>query len=269
MRGKSFNQIYLQIGNTACSFCQEFIVFFGFIGDILLAARKFVRKPGQLNWRSVLYYADICGSDAVPIISLLGLLVGVILAFQGIVQLSRYGVEGYIVNLVGAVIVTELAPLLTAIVLAGRSGSAFASELGTLQANEEVDALFTLGFDPIGYLVFPKIMALVIVLPCLTIFADVCGIIGGMLVSCEKLDISATEYFSRTLEVVKPIDLFQGLMKSTFFGIIVAVIGCMKGYYAERDSQGIGRSATSAVVTGIFLIVLCDAVITGIFSSIT
>ncbi len=241
---------------------------FGFTGELVLVAKKFIRHPGKINWRAVLYNADTCGSDAVPIISLLGLLVGVILAFQGIVQLGRYGVEGYIVNLVGAVIVTELAPLLTAIVLAGRSGSAFASELGTMQANEEVDALFTLGFDPVGYLVFPKIIALIIVLPCLTIFADVCGIIGGMLVSCEKLDISATEYFSRTLEVVKPIDLFQGLFKSVFFGVIVAVIGCMKGYYTERDSQGIGRSATSAVVTGIFLIVVCDAIITGIFSTI-
>jgi phospholipid/cholesterol/gamma-HCH transport system permease protein len=269
MTEKSFNQLCLQIGNTACGVCREFITFFGFSGDIALAAWRVLRRPRHLNWRSVLYHADTCGSDAVPIISLLGLLVGVILAFQGIVQLSRYGVEGYIVNLVGAVIVTELAPLLTAIVLAGRSGSAFASELGTMQANEEIDALFTLGFDPIAYLVFPKIVALVIVLPCLTIFADVCGIIGGMLISCEKLDISSTEYFSRTLEVVKPIDLFQGLLKSIFFGIIVAVIGCMKGYYTERDSQGIGRSATSAVVTGIFLIVLCDAIITGIFSSIT
>lgn len=269
MTEKPFNQLCLQIGDKACSFCREFIVFFGFTGDIAFAVRKFARRPRQLNWRSVLYYADTCGSDAVPIISLLGLLVGVILAFQGIVQLGRYGVEGYIVNLVGAVIVTELAPLLTAIVLAGRSGSAFASELGTMQANEEVDALITLGFDPIGYLIFPKIVALVIVLPCLTIFADVCGIVGGMLISCEKLDISATEYFFRTLEVVKPIDLFQGLLKSIFFGVIVAVIGCMKGYYAERDSQGIGRSATAAVVAGIFLIVLCDAVITGIFSSIT
>lgn len=264
---RAIDQLYLQIGTYVCRFCQEARVFLGFIGELALSAKKFIRHPLKLNWRTVLYYCDACGSDAVPIMSLLGTLVGVILALQGIVQLSRYGVEGYIVNLVAAVMVTELAPLMTAIVLAGRSGSAFASEIGTMQANEEVDAIITMGLDPIGYLIIPKILALVIIMPCLTIFADVCGIIGGMLISINKLDLSTTEYFNRTLEVVEPIDLFQGLFKSMFFGFIVGAIGCMKGYYAERDSSGIGRSATSAVVTGIFLVVLCDALFTTIFSS--
>ncbi len=268
MSRRALDQLYLQIGDALCSLWRELRLFLGFTGEIVLSIRKFIRNPFNFNWRAVFYYCDTCGSDAVPIMSLLGTLVGVILALQGIVQLSRYGVEGYIVNLVAAVIVTELAPLMTAIVLAGRSGSAFASEIGTMQANEEIDAIITMGFDPIAYLVIPKIMALVIIMPCLTIFADVCGIAGGMLICINQLDLSATEYFARTLEVVKPIDLFQGLFKSMFFGFIVGAIGCMKGYYAERDSSGIGRSATSAVVSGIFLVVLCDAVFTAIFSSI-
>ena len=172
------------------------------------------------------------------------------------------------VSLVGTVIVNELAPLVTAVVLAGRSGSAFAAELGTMKTNEELDAMVTMGFDTGRFLILPKVLALLMALPGLTIIADICGIIGGMLVVCGQLNITVPEYVNSALQVIKPIDLTQGLFKSFVFGFIVAAIGCHKGISSGRDAQGVGRSATSAVVTSIFLIVLADALLTAVFAGI-
>jgi phospholipid/cholesterol/gamma-HCH transport system permease protein len=168
--------------------------------------------------------------------------------------------------LVGSVIVTELAPLITAIVLAGRSGSAFAAEIGTMKANEEIDAMITLGFVPARYLIIPKVLALLVIMPFLTIFSDICGIIGGMIIACSKLDITYIEYYSKTLDIIKPVDIIQGLSKSVVFAFIVAAVGCMKGMEAERDAQGVGKASTSAVICAIFFIILADAVITSLFS---
>lgn len=227
-----------------------------------------LRNPRKIKYRTVSYYMDSCGSDAMPIIALLGTLIGVILSFQAIVQLNRFGVQSFVVNLVGTVITNELAPLVTAIVLAGRSGSAFAAELGTMKSNEELDAMVTMGLDTGRFLVFPKFLAMVLVLPGLTIIADICGIIGGMLVVCTQLNMSMAEYYNATINVVRPIDLSQGLIKSLIFGVIVASIGCLKGLNAQRDAQGVGRSATSAVVTAIFLIVVADALLTVAFAAL-
>ena len=237
--------------------------FIGVLFDSLWAA---IRHPRFVKWQTVAYYVDTCGAGALPIISLLGLLIGVILAFQGLVQLSRYGGNSYVVNLVGAVIVTELAPLMTAVVLAGRSGSAFAAEIGTMQTGEEVDALITMGLEPERFLLTPKVLALLVVLPSLDLVASVCGIIGGMLVICARVEISMTEYFYKVIDVVQVIDLCQGLIKSVVFGLIIASVGCMRGFAAPRDAQGVGRAATAAIVTAIFLIIVADAIITAIFS---
>lgn len=234
--------------------------------EIFCTICQALRSPRRIRWRSLFYYMDACGSDAMPITALLGMLIGVILAFQAIVQLGRYGVESFVVDLVGTVLVTELAPLVTAVVLAGRSGSAFAAELGTMKADEELDALTTFGFDPGRFLLFPKIAALLTVTPLLTVIADFCGVAGGLIVVCSRLDVTVLEYYYRTVEVVRVVDLGQGLIKSLFFGFIVAATGCLKGLNADRDAQGVGKAATSAVVTSIFLIVVTDALLTGLFS---
>ena len=237
-----------------------------------MCGRVFLRcllHPRKIRWKQVFYYMDSCGSDATPIISLLGFLIGVILAFQAIVQLGRFGVQSYVVNLVGTVIVTELAPLVTAVVLAGRTGSSFAAELSSMKNDEEIDALITLGIDPGEYLLLPKFFAMILVLPCLTIISDICGIAGGMAVVCSMLQVSISEYISKCLEVIHVIDLTQGLVKSCFFGFLVSSVGCMKGIYAERDTHGVGKSTTSAVVSAIFLIVVTDAVLTAVFGIIS
>jgi phospholipid/cholesterol/gamma-HCH transport system permease protein len=228
-----------------------------------------LRHPSQIKWRTAFYYMDSCGADAMPIIGLLGLLIGVILAFQAIVQLSRFGVDSFVVNLVGTIISTELAPLVTAVVLAGRTGSSFASELGLMKSREELDAMTTLGFDVGRFELIPKVLALIFVMPGLTIISDVCGIVGGMIIVCSMLDTSIAEYLGKTFEVIQPIDLAQGLVKSVVFAGIVASVGCWKGLSAERDAQGVGKATTSSVVTSIFLIVVTDAAMTAIFSFIS
>ncbi|MFA7231360.1 MAG: ABC transporter permease [Victivallaceae bacterium] len=260
------DKLFEKISSILHRVYREIITFLSFTGELALAMTDAVRHPRKVKWRTTTYYMDIAGSDAMPITALLGTLVGVILAFQAIVQLSRQGVESYVVNLVGTVIVTELAPLITAIVLAGRSGSAFAAEIGTMNATEEIDAMVTLGLVPSRFLIVPKVLAMIVIMPCLTIIADVCGILGGMIIVCNRLDMSAMEYYYKTIEVIKPVDLFQGLFKSLFFAVIIAAIGCMKGMGSDRDTQGVGRAATSAVVTAIFLIIVVDAVITALFS---
>ena len=266
MHEKQLSQLFLKVGNGICIVCREAKVMLAFTGELLQALTDAVRNPRKIKWQTTFYYMDKSGSDAVPIISLLGFLVGVILAFQAIVQLSRYGVESYVVNLVGTVIVTELSPLITAIVLAGRSGSAFAAEIGTMKATEEIDAMVTMGFDPPRYLVVPKVLAMLVIMPCLTIFSDICGILGGMVITCSKLDLSATEYYFKTLEVIQPVDLVQGLFKSLFFAVIIAAVGCMKGLDAGKDAQGVGKASTSAVISAIFMIIVADAIITAAFS---
>ena len=262
---RSLKQLCIEVADSAIALRDDLCLFCTFSRQLGRATLDALRHPRKIRLGDVCYYMDNCGSDAMPIIALLGFLIGVILAFQAIVQLSRFGVESYVVNLVGTVIVTELAPLVTAVVLAGRTGSSFAAELGTMKADEEIDAMVTMGFDPGRFLLFPKMLALLVIMPGLTIISDVCGIAGGMVIVCSMLQVSTGEYLTRTFEIIQPIDLTQGLVKSFVFAVIVAGIGCMKGLNAERNAQGVGRSATSAVVTSIFLIVVTDAILTSCF----
>ena len=265
MRSAPLRELCLQVADGSIGLFDNIRQYLAFMRTVSRAFFRILRHPSRIRRNLVLFYMDTCGSDATPIISLLGLLIGVILAFQAIVQLGRFGVQSYVVNLVGTVIVTELAPLVTAVVLAGRTGSSFAAELSTMKNEEELDALVTLGIDPCEYLLLPKFIAMILVLPCLTIISDICGIAGGMMIVCTMLDVSISEYVNKCIEVIHVVDLTQGLTKSCFFGYIVATIGCMKGMYAERNAQGVGRSTTSAVVSAIFLIVVMDAVITALF----
>ncbi len=265
---RSIYDLCEQLGNAVLQILHEAAAAGKFVAELLRLLADAIRHPRKIKYGTIAYYMDRCGSDAMPIIAMLGALIGVILAFQAITQLGRFGVQNYVVNLVGTVIVNELAPLVTAVVLAGRTGSAFAAELGTMKSTEELDAMVTLGLDVGRFLLLPKLLALLLVLPGLTIIADVCGIVGAMTIVCTQLDFTVAEYYNLAVEVIKPIDLSQGLIKSLFFGVIVATVGCQKGMESDRDAQGVGRSATSAVVTSIFLIVVADAVLTALFAAV-
>lgn len=264
-RNRPFVELCLQVADATINQLHEVASFFYFCKDLTGGVWDAIRHPRKVKWQTTAYYMDSCGSDAMPIISLLGFLIGVILAFQAIVQLGRFGVESYVVNLVGTVITTELAPLVTAIVLAGRTGSNFAAEIGSMKAAEEISALVTMGMDVRRFLVMPKIFALLVITPGLTILSDACGIVGGMAVVCSMHSTTVAEYFTRTFEVIQPIDLFQGIVKSFFFAVIVGAVGCQKGLNSPDDAQGVGKAATSAVVTAIFIIVITDAILTACF----
>lgn len=205
------------------------------------------------------------GADAVPIVSLISLLVGIIMAMQSADQLRQYGASIFVADLVGISMTRELGPLITAVIVAGRSGSAIAAELGTMVVTEEIDALRTMGLNPIGYLVVPRFLALTIALPCLAIIADSISIIGGMIIGVVNLDIPLRTYFRQTIDAVILSDLLTGLVKATVFGIIIANVGVFEGMHVQGGAEGVGRATTRSVVVSILFIILADAFFTTLF----
>jgi phospholipid/cholesterol/gamma-HCH transport system permease protein len=233
-----------------------------FIGDTATALSQSLSNPMKIRWRDTIYYMDLCGRQAFPIVSLICFLMGLILGFQSAVQMHALGADIYVADLVGFSILRELGPLMVALICTGRAGSAFAAEIGTMKVNEEIDAMTTMGFNPTRLLVVPKIIALVTVMPLLTIVGDFFGLLGGLTVGVSKLDLLATTYMERTFMVLQPMDLLEGVGKSFVFGLLIAGVGCLRGMQSSPDAQGVGRATTSAVVSGIFLVVLADALIT-------
>ena len=205
------------------------------------------------------------GYESLPIVCLIAFFVGLIIAMQSAYQLKQFGAIIYVANLTAVSITRELAPLLTAIVITGRSGSAITAEIGTMKVSEEIDALNTMGLNTISYLVVPKTLAMLIMLPCLTIIADFIGIFGGYFISIATLDIASIRYVNQTVSALAFKDVFGGLVKSGFFALIIAVIGCYEGLNVEGGAEGVGKSTTKSVVTSIFLIIAADVFFTGLF----
>jgi phospholipid/cholesterol/gamma-HCH transport system permease protein len=200
------------------------------------------------------------GVDALPIIGLISFLLGLIIAFMSSIQLRQFGADIYVASLVSVAMTYELGPIMTAIIVAGRSGSSFASEIGSMKISEEIDALFTMGFDPTRFLVLPKIISAVIMVPILTLFSDVFAIIGGMIVGVFMLDITSVAYINQTFRALTLFDVFWGVMKSGVFAVIIAWIGCLRGFQVRGGADSVGQAATSAVVSSIFLIIVVDAI---------
>jgi phospholipid/cholesterol/gamma-HCH transport system permease protein len=236
-----------------------------FVGDLVVAGARAARRPGSINWRDVLRFMERAGADGIPIVLMINFLVGVVTAFQAAVQLKQFGANIFVADLVALSMTRELAPLMTAIIVAGRSGAAFSAELGTMRVSEEVDALRTLGLDPFSYLVFPRVLALVLVLPLLTLIADVVGILGGLLVAMLGLDLTFAGYLHQTQKALRLFDVFSGTLKAGVFGLNVALIACQRGLATRGGAEGVGRATTSAVVTSLFAIVAVDAVFTILF----
>jgi phospholipid/cholesterol/gamma-HCH transport system permease protein len=252
-----------KIGRSTCIICEEAHAFVEFIGEAGVAMVKALLNPKQVRWKDAFFVAETAGVNALPVIVLIGFLMGLIMAFQAAIPMREFGAEIYVANLVGLSMVRELGPLMTAIVLAGRSGSAFAAELGTMKVNEEIDALITMGLDPLRFLVVTRILAAVIMTPLLTLFADLIGVMGGSIVLIS-MGYSLATYFKQIFSMVNYVDLFGGLLKSIVFGLLVAGIGCLRGLQTQIGASAVGESTTRAVVGGIVLIVATD----GIFSVI-
>jgi len=222
-------------------------------------------KRQPMQFRAGILEMVKAGYDAVPIVGVISLFVGIILALQAAYQLKRVGALIYVANLVGVSMTRELGPILTAIIVAGRSGSAFAAEIGSMKVEEEVDALVTMGINPVRFLVVPKLIAMMIMVPALTVFSDFLGIVGGLFLSATALEIPPYAYFQQTLHSLLIKDIFTGLIKAWAFGIAITVIGAHEGFKVEGSAVEVGRRTTAAVVTSIFLVIVLDLFFTGLF----
>ncbi len=239
-----------------------------FTGEIILECILLLRGKTTFRFRDFFYFIQSAGADALPIISLISILVGVILAFVGAVQLKMFGAQIYVANLVGLAMVLEMGAMMSGIIMAGRTGAAYAAQLGTMQVNEEIDALKTLGISPIGFLVLPRVLALMLMLPLLCIYADILGIFGGALIGVFMLDLSFTEYFLYTKNSIHLDQCMQGLIKSGVYGILIGFAGCLRGLKCGRSASAVGEATTSAVVTSMVLIIISDAIMTFLFTFI-
>lgn len=237
----------------------------GFVGEAFVAFARFLCGKARFRRSDLVLLIQDCGAQALPIVSLISVLVGLILAFVGAIQLRLFGAQIYVADLVGLGMAREMGAMMTAIIMAGRTGAAFAAQLGTMQVNEEIDALQTLGVSPMEFLVVPRMLALVLMLPLLCLYANLMGILGGGLVGIGMLDLSPMEYFNETCAAVHIADFLAGLFKSGVFGVLVALSGCLRGMQCGRSSAAVGVATTSAVVTSIVAIVVSDATLTVIY----
>lgn len=237
-----------------------------FVGEAVIGAVRLVKSPQKFRWKDCITEMEHCGAMALPIVSLISFLVGVTLAYTGALVLRQYGGDIYVADLIGMAVVREMGAVMTGVVLAGRTGAAFAATLGNMKANEEIDALETLGISPVDFLVLPRLVALGIMMPLLALYANALGILGGMAVSLGVLNIPPTAYWVEMGTIVSLSDVAVGVIKAVSFGLIVGLAGCLRGLQAERSAAGVGRAATSAVVTSILLIVVSDAVFAVLFN---
>lgn len=251
-----------RIGQHTLNGCRDFLNLADFIGEISLASARMMLGRARFRGSDLIKLIQACGPDALPIISLISILTGMILAFVGAVQLKLFGAQIFVADLVGLGMAREMGAMMTAILMAGRTGSAYAAELGSMVVNDEIDALKTSGFSPMEFLVLPRIIALLVTIPFLCIYADILGIFGGSLVTAGLFDISFSEYFIQIQNRLRLIDFEVGVMKCAVFGVLVAIAGCMRGLQCQRSATSVGVATTSAVVTGIVFIVVSDAVMT-------
>ena len=259
--------VLVRLGAATARFLRSLRLLTIFLGDTVAAIRGFAGGPAAVNWRSIPSLAARAGADGIPIVLLLNFLVGFVMGFQSARQLQLYGANIYVADVVGISVTRELAPLMTAIIMSGRSGAAFAAELGSMRVSEEIDALRTMGFSPGPYLILPRIVALALVAPALTLLADVVAVAGGAAVAVSSLDVSARGYLAELRTALVASDIWTGLVKSFAFGIAIAFIGCQQGFATRGAAEGVGRSTTTTVVSCLFAIVIIDTVFTVLFQA--
>lgn len=238
-----------------------------FLGALVLSFLNLVRGRSVMRWRDFFSSARNCSASALPIVTLISFLTGVTMAFVGSVQLEKFNATIYVADLVSLAMVREMGALMVAIIMAGRTGAAFAAELGNMNLNEEIDSLETFGICSVSFLVLPRTLALFVMTPLLTIYADIVGILGGLLVGTLVMDFSALHYLEQTQSALTNMwEIYSGVSKSLFFGLIIGLVGCYKGVFSGRDSASLGKSVTSAVVISVTLIIVADAFFETAFS---
>lgn len=237
----------------------------GFVGELSVAFVRFLGGKARFRRKDFLQLLQQCGAQALPIVTVIGILIGVILAFVGAVQLRLFGAQAYVADLVAIATVREMGPLMTAIVMAGRSGAAFAATIGTMTVNEEVDALETSGFSSMEFLVLPRVLALTLMLPLLALYTDFMAIVGGAVVGVGAFEITLGQYVEQTRNAVPPLFFGLGLIKATIYGLLVALAGCYYGMRCGRSASAVGSVTTSAVVVGVILVIVATAITTVIY----
>ncbi len=257
---------WARAGTTVTRWASRALEIVVFIGECALGFVAAVKRPRRFRWLDCLVEMQQCWASSLPIVGLVSFLVGVILAFQAAIQLRQFGAAVFVADLVGLAVVREMGPMMAAIIVAGGTGAGFAAHLGNMKVDEEIDALETLGISSVDFLALPRLLAVVVMLPVLALYANVLGIAGGMFVSATMLNIPAAAYWAETQARVGFSDVTSGLIKSVVFGVAVGVAGCLRGMQCDRSAAGVGAATSSAVVTGVTLIVLADALFALIFN---
>lgn len=263
-----FERVPGKVGDAVVGLAWGSLQVLGFLGQVVQALGTLLRHPGRFRGKSMIHQMELVGVNALAIVGLMSFLVGIVIAQQGAVQLRQFGAEIYTVNLVGRLTLRELGILMTAIMVAGRSGSAFAAQLGTMKLTEEVDAMRTIGVSPMEALVLPRILATMLMLPLLGTYSAVVGIIGGAFLSATTLGIPFLTFLSRIQEVVPLHDVWVGLVKAPVFGLIVAVAGCYQGMQVKANAEEVGTRTTAAVVMAIFMVIVLDAFFAVFFTKV-
>jgi phospholipid/cholesterol/gamma-HCH transport system permease protein len=248
-----------RLGRSVGFYTIRAIGFLAFVGEAATALARLALHPGRFRWRALFGNIETAGVNALPIIALLSFMMGIVIAYQGGQQLKTYGANIFIVELVALTMLRELAPLITAIIVAGRTGSSYTAQIGTMQVTEEVDALRTIGIPPMDLLVLPKLLALIIALPLLTVFADALSVFGGMVMARTLLEVSFTDFLDRFPQVVTPTSFLLGVGKAPVFAAIIALVGCYQGFQVRGGADSVGRQTTVSVVQSIFLVIAADA----------
>ena len=257
-----------QIVDGSLKIFNDMVSIITFAGDLTTAMIYSFIHPRSIRWEDLLFYMKRAGMEGLPIVGLINFLLGLIIAFMSSLQLKQFGANIYVAQLVGVAMVTELGPIMTAIIVAGRSGSAFAAEIGTMKVNEEVDALVSMGFNPTRFLAIPKVLAAMLVVPVLTLYADFFGIAGGSVVGVLGLDLTLYTYAQETMNVISIADIVKSLIKSVVFAVLIAGIGCQRGFQVRGGAEAVGSATTSAVVAAIFLIIVTDSAFAILFTYI-
>lgn len=255
-----------QLGRQAWSWGENCRRALAFVGETTALSVALLARAQRMRWRVLLFNLQVDGLEALPIVGLLSFLMGIVIAYQGAEQLKTFGANIFIVDLVGIALVREIAPLLTAIVVAGRSGSAYAAQIGTMSVTEELDALRSLGIAPVSLLVLPRLLALIVALPLLTVFADAVGVFGGMLIALNQLGVTFTEFLNRFEYAIVLRHFLIGIGKAPVFAAIVALVGCYQGFQVSGGVDSVGRHTTISVVQAIFMVIVTDAFFSILFS---
>ena len=258
-----------ELARTAAAAWEQTLALLSFVGESAAALAGSIAHPARLRWRPILYNIRTAGFDALPIVGLLSFLLGIVVAYQGADQLRQYGANIFVADLIGLSMLREFGPLITAIIIAGRSGSAYAAQIGTMAVTEEIDAMRTLGIAPLDLLVLPKVLALLIVMPLLTVFEDVLGVFGGMIMAQQQLGVGFGDFLDRFVKAVSVTSFLIGICKAPVFAVIIVMVGCFQGFRTQGGADSVGRQTTRSVVQSIFLVIVADALFSVAFSALS